>query len=217
MCDNMGKRWTADEEKYLRKCMETKLDDGRPVTVELITVLFNNHYNRVQPDKEDRTFNAIKSKLKQMGVRKRVTKVDLKKEVEKMKKELAKPKLHANSRMKWSPKDDMYLVRNWSSDSGEREAVAKHLSRSVKGCQTRLNRITQRWPEYRNTLIAGKEMPQMRSMEFAGEPVKQDCECCKGCKNRSLWVRFTEWRSNRKALRMKRKAVKLQKQLEALQ
>ena len=122
----MGKRWTADEEKYLRKCMETKLDDGRPVTVELITVLFNNHYNRVQPDKEDRTFNANKSKLKQMGVRKRVTKVDLKKEVEKMKKEYAKPKLHANSRMKWSPKDDMYLVRNWSSDSEEREAVAKH-------------------------------------------------------------------------------------------
>ena len=216
MCDNMGKRWTADEEKYLRKCMQTKLDDGRPVTVELITVLFNNHYNRVEPDKEDRTFNAIKSKLKQMGGRKK-GKVDFAEEVEKMKKQLAKPKVHANSRMKWSPKDDMYLVRNWSSDSEEREAVAKHLSRSVKGCQTRLNRITKRWPEYRNTLIAGKEMPQMRSMEFAGEPVKEDCECCKGCKNRSLWFRFTEWRSNRKALRMKRKAVKLQRQLEALQ
>lgn len=212
----MGKRWTADEEKYLRKCMQTKLDDGRPVTVELITVLFNNHYNRVEPDKEDRTFNAIKSKLKQMGGRKK-GKVDFAEEVEKMKKQLAKPKVHANSRMKWSPKDDMYLVRNWSSDSEEREAVAKHLSRSVKGCQTRLNRITKRWPEYRNTLIAGKEMPQMRSMEFAGEPVKEDCECCKGCKNRSLWFRFTEWRSNRKALRMKRKAVKLQRQLEALQ
>jgi len=211
----MGKRWTKDEEKYLRKCMETKLDDGRPVTVELITVLFNNHYNRVEPDKDDRTFHAIKAKLKKMGGRKK-GKIDFKKEVEKMKESL-EPKVHANSRMKWSPKDDMYLVRNWSSDTNEREAVAEHLNRSVKGCQTRLNRITKRWPEYRNTLIAGKEMPKMRQMEFAGEPVQEDCECCKGCKNRSLWVRFTEWRSTRKALRIKRKAVKLQRQLEALQ
>lgn len=206
MCDNMGKRWTADEEKYLRKCMETKLDDGRPVTVELVTVLFNNHYNRVDPDKEDRTFNAIKSKLRKMPDKKKQGK-----------KELQKPKLHANSRMKWSPKDDMYLVRNWSSDSKEREAVAEHLNRSVKGCQTRLNRITKRWPEYRNTLIAGKEMPQMFPIQFAGNSAKEGCECCDGCKNRSLWFRFTTWRNNRKALRMKRKAVKLQRQLEALQ
>ena len=119
--------------------------------------------------------------------------------------------------MKWSPKDDMYLVRNWSSDTKERESVAKHLQRSVKGCQTRLNRISKTMPDYLNTLIAGKKMASTPKIK----EVTADQECtCVNCpnhyKNRGLWDRFTEWRSTRKALKIKRKTEKLQRQLEAL-
>jgi hypothetical protein len=77
-----------------------------------------------------------------------------------------------------------------------------------------LNRISKTKPDYLNTLIAGKKMTTTSKIEEV--TADQGCECCAGCKNRSLWFRFSEWRSTRKVLRIKRKAEKLERQLEAL-
>ena len=225
----MGKKWTKEEEEYLWEVINNKTQtDGRPFTVAVVWMVFNDHFKRVKGnDYAERSFNSIKTKKAQLIQQsktkwtddlkaKRLVEEVIQPKPKKVKKMTKKIVVRQNSRMKWSPKDDMYLVRNWSSDTKERESVAKHLQRSVKGCQTRLNRISKTMPEYLNTLIAGKKMPKMRSSQFAGNPVEQECECCNGCKNRSLWFRFTEWRSTRKALRIKRKAEKLQRQLEAL-
>ena len=228
----MGKQWTKEEEDYLWEVINNKTQtDGRPFTVAVVWMVFNDHFKRIKgKDYQDRSLNAIKGKRQELYKRYQILGEDwsLDRKAKKLVEQVIQPKkvkkvetkrriiIGQNSRMKWSPKDDMYLVRNWSADSKEREAVAKHLQRSVKGCQTRLNRISKTKPEYLNTLIAGKKMPKMRSPQFAGNPVEQECECCNGCKNRSLWFRFTEWRSTRKALRIKRKAEKLQRQLEAL-
>ena len=204
--------------------------DGRPFTVAVVWMVFNDHFKRIKGDYVERSFNAIKTKkaqlIQQSKIKGNKTMWTNDKKAKKLVDSIIQPKptkvkkvtrkvvLTGNSRMKWSPKDDMYLVRNWSSDSNEREAVAKHLLRSVKGCQTRLNRISKTMPDYLNTLIAGKKMattPKIKEVT-----ANQECECCAGCKNRSLWFRFTEWRSTRKAIKIRKKAEKLQRQLEAL-
>lgn len=227
MCDIMGKKWTKEEEEYLWEVINNKTQtDGRPFTVAVVWMVFNDHFKRIKgSDYVERSFNAIKTKKTQLTQQSKIKWTDDKK-AKKLVEEVIQPKptkvkkvtrkviLTGNSRMKWSPKDDMYLVRNWSSDTRERESVATHLKRSVKGCQTRLNRISKTKPEYLNTLIAGKKMTT--SIKTEEVKITQECECCAGCKNRSLWFRFSEWRSTRKVLRIKRKAEKLERQLEAL-
>ena len=230
MCDIMGKKWTKEEEEYLWEVINNKTQtDGRPFTVAVVWMVFNDHFKRVKgSDYPERSFNSIKTKKAQLIQQsktkwtddlkaKRLVEEVIQPKPKKVKKMTRKIVVGQNSRMKWSPKDDMYLVRNWSSDTEERESVAKHLQRSVKGCQTRLNRISKTMPDYLNTLIAGKKMSSTPKIK----EVTADQECtCVNCpnhyKNRGLWYRFTEWRSTRKALRIKRKAEKLQRQLEAL-
>ena len=223
----MGKKWTKEEEEYLWEVINNKTQtDGRPFTVAVVWMVFNDHFKRVKgSDYPERSFNSLKTKKAQLIQQSKTDDLKAKRLVEeviqpkpkKVKKMTRKIVVGQNSRMKWSPKDDMYLVRNWSSDTKERESVAKHLQRSVKGCQTRLNRISKTMPDYLNTLIAGKKMASTPKIK----EVTADQECtCVNCpnhyKNRGLWYRFTEWRSTRKALRIKRKAEKLQRQLEAL-
>ena len=153
----MGKKWTKEEEEYLWEVINNKTQtDGRPFTVAVVWMVFNDHFKRIKGDYVERSFNAIKTKKAQLIQQSKATWTNDKKAKKlvdnviqpkptKVKKVTRKVVLTGNSRMKWSPKDDMYLVRNWSSDSNEREAVAKHLLRSVKGCQTRLNRIIKRF------------------------------------------------------------------------
>lgn len=215
MCDNMGKRWTEDEELYLVKCMETRLDDGRPATTELVWVLFNNHYKRTNPDKVERTFDAIKAKISKLNRATVKEEVPVKEIVKKTKKTRVIVKV-GNAKMKWTPTDDMYLVRNWSANRGKRDEVAAHLQRTKKACENRLRRI-ESMPDYRNTLIAGKKMQPTQQDEIPTVTTKE-CDCCDGCINDiGMWGRFTLWRKTRKHLSIKRKALKLQKQLEALE
>ena len=67
MCDIMGKKWTKEEEEYLWEVINNKTQtDGRPFTVAVVWMVFNDHFKRVKgSDYPERSFNSIKTKKAQ--------------------------------------------------------------------------------------------------------------------------------------------------------
>ena len=143
-----NKSWTKKAEEFLLALSKEETDSGEKFPASIITVLFNDHFNRIVKDWNARSHGAIQTKLRELIKLEKTNpsnitvKFKAKKEV--VKKTPRGKNAHGdepNSGRSWTPADDAYLVQNYTAHDDAQDKVAKHLGRSRKACYNRIRRL----------------------------------------------------------------------------
>ena len=144
-----NKSWTKKEEEFLLALSKEETDSGEKFPASIITVLFNDHFNRIVKDWNARSHGAIQTKLRELikleNTNPSNITVKFKSKKEEVKKKTPRGKnAHGdepNSGRSWTPADDAYLVQNYTAHDDAQNKVAKHLGRSRKACYNRIRRL----------------------------------------------------------------------------
>jgi|TARA_R100000482_G_C5132465_1_gene153060 hypothetical protein len=144
-----NKSWTKKEEEFLLALSKEETDSGEKFPASIITVLFNDHFNRIVKGWNARSHGAIQTKLRELIKLEKTNPsnitVKFKAKKEEVKKKTPRGKnAHGdepNSGRSWTPADDAYLVQNYTAHDDAQNKVAKHLGRSRKACYNRIRRL----------------------------------------------------------------------------
>ena len=145
-----NKSWTKKEEEFLLALSKEETDSGEKFPPSIITVLFNDHFNRIVKDWNARSHGASPTKLRALLKLENAhpsnitVKFKAKKEKVKVKETKRGKNSHGdepNSGRSWTPADDAYLVQNYTAHDDAQDKVAKHLGRSRKACYNRIRRL----------------------------------------------------------------------------
>ena len=139
-----NKSWTKEEEDYLVKLSKEIMDDGGYYPPSIVTILFNDHFSRIKEGWEGRSHGAVQRRMKNLTREVQTTTQEIK--VKEMKTDIinrGKPAHgnEVNSGRSWTPADDSYLVKNFTSNEEQQGEVAETLGRSRKACHSRLHRM----------------------------------------------------------------------------
>ena len=159
----MGKQWKKKEDSYLLELYNEKTDDGGNIPPSIITILFNEHFERTEgypPRSHDaitvrcnRLLRDIKNKKETTETR-QPSRVHISRTIRDnyLPSRKGKTGSQANSGKSWPPADDNYLIKNFTANEKKQVEVALHLGRSIKACKSRIARI-RKSDSYLNTVM----------------------------------------------------------------
>jgi len=225
----MAKRWTKEEEEYLMGLYEEEQDDGNRIPLRIIAVLFNDHFERTKNFK-NRSVGALESRIwaltfekegKSRGIKSKLITKNRKKEETGMaskasivinKDTVRFPKSirenAVNSRRGWTPADDNFLLKNYTSNLDEQMAIAKTLGRTNSACKSRLCRLKTN-KEYFNTVMGSHVDAREVEDETIAEPTNYELPM-------TFWGYLVLWWRSRKKRKVARRRYKLEEELKRL-
>mgnify|MGYP003114291402 FL=1 len=212
----MGARWTKEETDYALELYYEEQDDGTRIPMQIITVLFNEHFKRTKnyaPRSEKSIQTRISKEINKINAGGQGVTAKSQQTIRDVKKKLKNPVKRAvwrrtpsrNSGKGWTPADDNYLLKNFTADDNAQLAVAERLGRSIIACKNRLNKLRKN-DGYMNTVMTS----DVESAESSNEPSNVDMIPL------TLWGLLALWLRNRKRNKRELKIQKLEKKIERL-